>query len=1173
MTSSQEDILRRLLTLRRRVRALLVVHGAAVLIVQMLPAVLAFAILDWWVHFPNLVRLAALAIAVGWTAAWIARRIIRPIMAPLPLEQLALRLGTLSETNRDALAGAVSFLDGHGSGSAELWQRVIDESTQNAPREAWTRGLHTRSILVAALPATLLLAGVGWLHVREPDMCEIGRARLLAPWVSAEWPRRVRIMPLTTDVTVALGESVTLSMRVERGDHAYLRGYVDWGPKGGLVRRSLMQREADGIFRFTLENVRATATYAFAAGDDDTRDSPFRVTVVRRPELQSARLVLYPPVYARVATSQTFVLGSEPVSAVRGSAARVEVTARESDGELALVSSGRLDFTDGWTIGLLRDEQRSGILAAEFLVTQSGQFHVTLIGAGDLESRGDRAFELIARDDAPPVIEIVSPQGDVDMTPRGVVEVRIRAEDDFGIETLQIVAGADASIMQPVANVLHGSVTDADSPGSESMEPPAPARRVDQTVRLRVRSMHPAAEPGDTVTYAALCADVFESDGTRRDPVRSTVRRIRIVSEAQFAEWLRQSLSVAGSQLHRLAAEIDSARSELARLDEGPAAGAPLDDAKRRKADQISRDLRQAESAARALSEQLQDLIGRAEQNHTSGSDAALQAGRLERGLRRLAREELREASNAAHEASTSDDPAKQHESLDLSQAATEQAVEEMRSMLASLARWNEFADIARNLREMLDRQEDLSRVCARHFRDFGGQTLDELSEPQQASLRAARRTQGNLLGDAELLLRSMADATAALEWTDRASSETLRRASAIAGEMSLIERMSHAATEIDENRLRGAIAAQQEALTALRAMIAAFEARADRELAMLARSAADLAVSVERLIRAQDDLIEHTRAASGDESRADWPQWADRQKTLARTAEGVAEKVREAGPEAFSAIFALLTAVAHMEAAADHFEQSAADAAVDEQESARTMLVEALETLREMQEQSERQMAERSLEAILEMLAGLRDAQAGLRGETATVIEQIGTSDRVGRTESLKLASLAIRQGDLKSPLHDVTERLQSSLVVKHVLDRVGGLVESASERLTLREPVAALVLQGRILNELERLIGAIESHPGKDRDRFVQETEGGGGSAGEPTLSRPVPPLAELKVLRMLQGDLNARTRELDAAATDPMRRSEGQLSEAVRLGREQAALRELAIQMMRKAQDDAE
>lgn len=1173
MTNSHEDILRRLVALRRRVRALLAVHGAAMLIVLMLPGVLAFAILDWWVHFPNLVRLAALAVAVGWAAAWIVRRIIRPILAPMPLEQLALRLGTMSETNRDALAGAVSFLGGHGSGSAELWQRVIDETTQNAPREAWTRGLHTRSVLAAALPATLLLAAVGWLHAREPDMCEIGRARLLAPWVSAEWPRHVRIVPLTTNVTAALGESVTLSMRVERGDHAYLRGFVEWGPKGGSVRRSLMQREADGVFRFTLENVRTTVTYAFSAGDDDTRGSPFRVMVVRRPELQSARLVLYPPAYARDATSQTFVLGSEPVSAVRGSAARVEVIARESDGDFALVSGGRLDFMDGATIELLRDEQRPDVLIAEFVVTQSGLFHATLIGAGGLESRGDRAFELIARDDAPPIVEIISPQNDIDMTPRGVLEARVRAEDDFGVETLQIVAGADESVMRPVANVLHDAAADVDELRSESGEPNTPARRVDRTVRLRVRAMHPAAEPGDIVTFAALCADVFERYGIRRDPVRSAIRRVRIVSEAQFAEWLRQSLSSAGSQLQRLSAEVDSARSELARLDEGPAGGAPLDDAKRRAADQISRDLRQAESAARTLSEQLQELIGRAEQNHTSGSDAALQAGRLERGLRRMAREELREASNAAHEASATDDPVQQHDALEASQSASARALDEMRSMLAALARWNEFADIVRILREMLDRQEDLSRVCARHARDFGGQTLDELLEPQQASLRAARRAQGNLLGDAETLLRAMADAAAGLEWTDRASSETLNRASAIAAELNLIERMSFAASEIDENRLRGAIAAQQEALTALRAMIAALEARADRELAMLARSAADLATSVERLIRAQDELIEHTRAASSDESHADLPQWAGRQKSLARTAEGVAEKVREAGPEAFSAIFALLTAVAHMEAAAEQLDRSAAGAAIDEQESARTMLVEALETLREMQEQSERQMAERSLEAILEMLAGLRDAQAGLRGETAAVIEQIGTADRISRTESLKLASLAIRQGDLKSPLHDVTERLQSSLVVKHVLDRVGGLVESASEKLTLREPVAALALQVRVLNELERLIGAIESRPGRDRDRFVQETEGGGGSAGEPTMSRPVPPLAELKVLRMLQGDLNARTRELDAASADHTRRSEAQLSEAVRLGREQAALRELAIQMMRKAQDDAE
>ena len=64
---------------------------------------------------------------------------------------------------------------------------------------------------------------------------------------------------------------------------------------------------------------------------------------------------------------------------------------------------------------------------------------------------------------------------------------------------------------------------------------------------------------------------------------------------------------------------------------------------------------------------------------------------------------------------------------------------------------------------------------------------------------------------------------------------------------------------------------------------------------------------------------------------------------------------------------------------------------------------------------------------------------------------------------------------------------------------------------------------------------------------------------------MSKPVPPLAELKVLRMLQVELNERTRRLSADLPGELGRSEGQLGEIEKLGEEQREIQEMSSKIV--------
>ena len=115
-----DDLMQALRSVRLNLRLLLLVDGLAQLLVWTAAFFAVFTFLDWWVHFPGVVRLVVAAFGALWAAVWVVRRIARPMLAAISLDQLALRLGRLTPRARDRLASAVAYMHSGGRGSPQL---------------------------------------------------------------------------------------------------------------------------------------------------------------------------------------------------------------------------------------------------------------------------------------------------------------------------------------------------------------------------------------------------------------------------------------------------------------------------------------------------------------------------------------------------------------------------------------------------------------------------------------------------------------------------------------------------------------------------------------------------------------------------------------------------------------------------------------------------------------------------------------------------------------------------------------------------------------------------------------------------------------------------------------------------------------------------------------------
>jgi len=1151
-----ERLLKTLRSVRLRVRLLLAAEALGRLLGCGIAVAAGLAILDWWVHFPAYVRVSFLLVGLSWAGVWAYRQVWRPMVHPISLDQLALGLRALPAEWRDRLAGAVSYTRDGGEGSRLLWERVIQATETSAEQMPVTRLVSRRRALRWGMASVAVVALLGAFAAVSPQLFSIGLGRFARPLERTPWPKRVEIEPLTRDAIVAFSETFSVEMRLRRGDDPDLRGYVTW--QRGLHRseHELMRRDPDGVYRLTLEDIRGPVTYWFSAGDDDTAEHPFLLTTVRRPTVASARMILTPPPYARREPKVVHFQDERLATALAGSRARLEVSLAEPlRGQPERDSVAEIILADGRRQPLVATSPESNVMAAEFLAQSSTTIDVHLVEGHGLESRGGRPYRLIVHPDEPPTVAIESPGGVIEATARAVLSIEVLAADDVGIEALGLMARKKDSDYSPIADLLH-------QPDPESVDHPATS--LSTSYEWDIGAVHPAV--GDVISYVVEARDAYHDPAGEPRSVRSSEMKIHIISTSQFAERMRLRLLAARQRLRELLADLEVVEDRTVQLQAGPAAGTPLDESQRTQAERWVARLDRLAAAGRATAGALEDAAGQADRNGEGALATASQARGLSRRLDRAVRKSMKDAADSLSRAVESVSVSDQHQDLIDSAQAQADLSDSLRAMLRELDRWNDFEDMARRLREMLDRQEALVRDVSALRRVAEGRSTEELDEGERDALMRGSVDQSQLRDDASELLEAMEQWTAKRRTVDPAAAESLDVAGQIARDQALLLRLEEAAESIRANQLVQAGESQRLAAEAIRAMIVTLEQKPDRQLANLSRELHDVITRIKRLIESQRSLIERNQRARGGNAPADeLADVADRQFSLESTARSVAKKVgveEEEGPAAQARV---LDAAAEMADAAALLERSDGVAAETPQGNALASLEEALALLEQLETRTQQAIAERSLAAIVAALAEIRREQAALHDETSRIVADAGPSAEPSRAAGLRLSRLSKRQQGLRKPVEAVKEKMNASVVYAYVCDQVVLDMDSAAEALFARDGRSAMESQDRILRLLGELIDAASSKPTQKRMEFVQD---GGGGAAQPTPSKPIPTLAELKVLRVLQVAVNEETAKLDSTLPEPLARSEEQLREVGALGSEQRKIRELALEMVRNA-----
>ncbi len=284
------------------------------------------------------------------------------------------------------------------------------------PLYAWKPSRAARGGLGAAVVALALSAGAGgsW-------------TRVLAPWLDAPLDRLVALLP--GDVGVDWGSSVTVIARL-----------TPEGVKSGLrgADLALETRGADGQWRPAAEYAVEAGAASFETGalsgplDYRARRRDLVTTSRRLRPIPAPRFTGAKAVVHGSRSEKTFVLGEDaPVRARRGDWVSVR---GESSSPLA---SAALRLSTLPSPVPMRES--GGAWSAGFLAQEDATMSLLPVAADGRRDPSPAAYALSVTGDAPPTVELLSPQVPLQAGPRDTVTIVYAARDDGGLSRLELV--------------------------------------------------------------------------------------------------------------------------------------------------------------------------------------------------------------------------------------------------------------------------------------------------------------------------------------------------------------------------------------------------------------------------------------------------------------------------------------------------------------------------------------------------------------------------------------------------------------------------------------------------------------------------------------------------------------------------------------------------------------
>lgn len=1144
MGSTPSSILARLGRLRQIARRRLLLFGVFAVLAGGIAAFFTIVMADWLVSFPPLLRIIAGGLfAAGFVLAtfhWV----VSPLRASLTLQEVAAKMEESFPALKDRLSSSVNFLERGETKSSAMARHVVEETeidVEHIPLEQALVGGPVKRRASALAAGLVLLAIMAAVH---PDWLRVGAKRYLSPWEEVEWPSSVSIRSLTGDQVVALGDSANVQLQVIGGWSEDLRPLVHYREADGSTGTIALRNDGNAQYSATIEAVTNDLTYWFEAGDTSTEKHPATVRVVRRPEIIEAMALIERPPYAAEAPARLMDLRDARIHVAVGGLITVQLKASK---KLDAADPGSLGLhgDDGSWYPLIVDSQDPTTLSCKFTVTKGLQLSPQIQDEHGFRNRASATYVVHALPDAPPSLVVLDPPPISEVTATATLRVVIRAEDDFGVESLRLVIdrpGGDQTDL-PIEITAHATTSDS---------------------RVQVLGTHPwniatlSPNAGDVISYKGVAQDNYPGDSGEGQESFSSEMRLKILTNEEFDMRIREALAALEEKLRRTAFDQTALNDETTALRAAARADAQLTDVQRRTLGGMSFAQLRIARQVRESASRLDDVARRVEQNDL-GSAQLPHVIQLGEALRSVAAGSMAAASSALIQARERSEQENVQGALSDAVQFQQKAVHELRDVLRSMGQWGAFQGVVARTQDLFDRQNQIRRTIMELGKATLGKPLEALKADELGALRGAERAQEQLFEDVGEHLARLEQMRQTLADKDPSAAESLEGALRAARAEDVMRHVRDAVTAIASNRTGAAESEQRSAAQGLQKMLTQLREREKRELAQLRKELDDAATQVGQLMEQQQEVLAQT-TASESPSESESETLAEAQGVVARNAKFLGDELIDEEVTSDAGRLVRLSAT-RMSKSEDELLAGDTTVSAESQREAIRLLTDARDSLLAASQKTSEELLRRTLAEIQQELQDILAAQQAINAVMTQLRDMLKTEGRLTRAGLRDSAKLAKDQRDVRIKVAGLLPDMEQAAVYRWALERVGKWMNENHDTIEAREYTdSAVAAAGRIAHELENLIAAIVETQSMPLDTEFTESGRGGGSPSEGATAPPLPSLTELLVLRTMQNDINARTAAL-YTRFDAQNPTEISLRELVTLGEDQLQVQKLA------------
>jgi hypothetical protein len=547
---------------------------------------------------------AAAMVGVGLLAVWLVASegvpLVLVVAAVTAVAVTALIFAVLSLRQTPSDRQIARFIEERAGGLDEVLVTAVDRSVDGsaiagvivndavrAARDVDIDRIVSRDVLrraaAAALGGTLAFAVALWFFAPAA-----GRAVNVAG--AYLFPHRYAIDVRPGSVKVRAGEPVTVVARM-RGVNGAVVPTLTVG-KGDAARSARMTPgAAPEEFTLTLNNIAASFPYVVTAGSATSPE--FTVDVIKPVRISSIDVRYEYP--SGIGLEPHIEQNGGDIFAPAGTKVQLTINTDKQ------VANGQLKLADGQAIDLQGHNQ---VFSADLTVAKDGSYRVALNDVDGLRNDGDTEYFIRMLNDRPPDVRILRPAGDKQVSPLEEVVIEARADDDYGVRSLELVIKSNAGKEKVIP--LSGAGTPAVAAGQH-------------TVFLEELNV----KPGDVVTYHARATDVGR--GRRSTESRSDIFFLEVKPyEEEFFASESNAGGMAGMEntgLEELIAQQKDVMAATWKLDARARRGGP-----NARSPQDIRAIGQAQTALRDKTEEVSQQISAqmAQQRRRLGARAGL---------------------------------------------------------------------------------------------------------------------------------------------------------------------------------------------------------------------------------------------------------------------------------------------------------------------------------------------------------------------------------------------------------------------------------------------------------------------------------------------------------------------------------------------------------------------